>query len=135
MAPRVRVRLATAVIAVVIAVLLPACGGGGSGSGPEQTVDKYLKAWNAQDFAAMAKLVAKPPADFEQYQRDLLTDVRASALVTGRDGEIVENGDRAKVTLAHTFTSPPWGDWASTGKLALVNRNDVWKVRWSPQAI
>jgi len=134
MAPRARVRLATAVAAVLIAVALPACGGGG-GSGPDQTVDKYLKAWNAQDYAAMAKLVAKPPADFEQYQRDLLTEVRAATVVTERNGEITENGDRAKVTLAHTFTSPPWGDWASTGKLALVKRNDVWKVRWSPQTI
>ncbi|MFA5885455.1 MAG: hypothetical protein WDA60_16510, partial [Acidimicrobiia bacterium] len=108
MAPRVRVRLATAIVAVLVAVLLSACGSGG-GSGPDQTLDAYLKAWNRQDYPAMAKQVRKPPADFEQVQRDLLSGVHATTATHERDGAITEDGDRATVKLANAFTSDPFG--------------------------
>jgi len=130
MAPRVRVRLATAIAAVLVAVLLPACGGGG-GSGPDQAVAAYLKAWNHQDYAAMAKQVLKPPADFEQAQRDLLAKVRATAATHTRRGAITQTGDRATVKVANAFTSPPWGAWTTTGVLALLKRNGTWRVQWS----
>jgi len=139
MAPRARVRLATAIVAVLMAALLStlltACGSGGGSSGPDQAVDAYLKAWNAQDYKAMAKLVIAPPADFEQVQRDQLGDVRATTVDHAQEGAIRETGDRATAKVANTFTAAPWGDWTTNGVLRLVERNDTWRVKWSTEQV
>ncbi|MFM8304682.1 MAG: hypothetical protein ACKOA9_10355, partial [Actinomycetota bacterium] len=133
MAVRSRRRVGLGVAFALAVTLLPACAGGGSG--PEQTVGRYLDAWRAQDYAAMATMVADPPPDFARFHRDLLDEVRATRLTTERDGTIDARGDRASVALTNTFTSPPWGDWVRTGRLDLLRRNGTWKVRWSPRAV
>ncbi len=132
MAPRVRVRLATAFAAVLIAVVLPACGGGGSAPGPEQTLGRYLDAWEAQDDAAMVKLTAKPPADLAETLAGIRSELRISQEVHDA-GEITESEDGATATakLRNTFTSDPWGDWSTEGTVTLVKQGDRWKVQWA----
>jgi cell division protein FtsI/penicillin-binding protein 2 len=114
------------------ASLLAACGSGGDG--PSATVDRYVRAWNRGDYAAMAKLVARPPADFTDFHQGLVDTLHLSHQDHAA-GDVREQGDRARVALTNRYTTQSFGAWETHGKLALVRRNDKWRVTWSPQQI
>lgn len=134
MARRVRGRLATSVVVFLLAAIVPACGGGSSASGPDAAVDAYLKAWNRQDYKAMAKLVDRPPADFADFHAQVLTDLAVKSS-EHRAGAVKEKDDTAAAPLANHYVSDQIGAWDATGTLALVKRNDKWKVQWSTNQI
>jgi cell division protein FtsI/penicillin-binding protein 2 len=82
----------------------------------------------------MAKLVAKPPADFTEYHQGMVEQLRLSH-EEHRAGNVQEDGDRARVDLAHQFTTEPFGVWETNGTLELVRRDDEWRVIWSSQQV
>lgn len=133
MARRARGRLATVVVTVLVAAAVPACASGGSG--PTDAIDAYLRAWSRQDYAAMAKHLARPPAGFEDYQRALLAELRVTRAEHERTGNVEEHGARATATITNRFTSEPFGDWESKGELTAVERAGDWKVRWSRRQV
>ena len=116
----------------LVASVFVACGSGGDG--PSATIDRYLRAWNRRDYAAMAKLVAKPPADFADFHQGLVDQLRLSQ-EEHRAADVRENGNRARATLTHEYTTDPFGAWETRGTVALVRKNDEWRIVWSPQQI
>jgi cell division protein FtsI/penicillin-binding protein 2 len=120
------------VVLTLVASVFAACGS--SGEGPSAAVDRYVGAWNRRDYDAMAKLVAKPPADFADVHRGLVEQLRLSR-EEHRAADVREDGDRARVALTNQYTTDPFGEWESRGTLELVRRDDVWRILWSPQQI
>ncbi|MDR8414234.1 cell division protein FtsI [Nonomuraea sp. 3-1Str] len=128
---------------ITAALLVPALAAGGTlwalrteGS-PERTADAYLNAWSAQDYAAMRRLVADPPADFEDWHRRFLTDLQAERASFHRD---VPNGVFAQSVGDDGTVSFDAGlqgvkDWDYDGELKLVERGGTWKIAWSPATI
>ncbi|WP_336207810.1 penicillin-binding transpeptidase domain-containing protein [Nonomuraea sp. LPB2021202275-12-8] len=104
---------------------------------PEQVADKYLRAWEAQDYVAMRELVADPPADFERLHRRFRTDLKLDQASFTRH---VPNGvfasDAAStgvVSFKAVLTGPQ--DWTYSGKLDFVERDRTWKIDWTAAAI
>lgn len=69
---------------ITAGLLVPAVAAGGviwalrTQGTPEETADRYLTAWTAQDYAAMRALVADPPADFEARHRRFHADLKVT---------------------------------------------------------
>ncbi|MEV4011391.1 penicillin-binding transpeptidase domain-containing protein [Nonomuraea angiospora] len=101
---------------------------------PEETADKYLSAWSAQDYAGMRALVADPPADFETWHRRFRTDLKVAEATFYRPrprGVFASSSDEVG------FQARLLGqqDWTYSGRLKLVERDRTWKVAWTPAAI
>lgn len=135
MARRARRLLVAVVATVLLATALPACVGGSGGSGPEGTVERYLTAWNRADYAAMARLVRRPPPEFDRVVGDLLGAVRVTGAEHRRAGPITETGGRATVPITNRYTSGPFGEWETTGLLTLVEVEGTWMVQWSTRQL
>ena len=137
---RLRASLVAAVLVAVASTGLVACGGGSSTPGPEQTLEQYLDAWEAQDDAAMVRLTAQPPPDLAETLAGIRSELRITEQVH-EAGEITESEDGTTATapLRNTFTSDPWGDWSATGTITLVKTGEgdteKWKVRWAREQI
>jgi len=124
--------VALAATVTFLASLLAACGSGGDG--PSATVDDYVRAWNNANYGAMAKLVAKPPADFADFHQGLVDTLDLSHQ-EHRAGDVREQDDRARVALTNRYTTESFGAWETRGLLELTRRNGEWRVTWSPQQI
>jgi len=120
------------VVIVFLASLLAACGSGGDDL--SATVDDYVRAWNRTNYDAMAKLVAQPPADFNDFHQNLVNTLDISHQ-EHRAGEVRQHDDRASVALTNRYTTDPFGAWETHGQLDLARRNGAWRVVWSPQEI
>ncbi|MFI6817317.1 penicillin-binding transpeptidase domain-containing protein [Nonomuraea sp. NPDC050328] len=96
---------------------------------PEETARAYLAAWQRQDYPAMRKLVADPPADFERLHRRLRADLKLDQLAF--EVEDAEDG-RVEFTAKLTGKGP---DLAFTNRLSLVEQDRAWKVAWTPAAL
>ncbi len=130
---RVRRDLAVAGGVVVAAGLLAACSSGGA-TGPDATVDQYLSAWGHQDYRAMARLVAMPPADFVSFNRGVADDLRLTA-ATYRLGTVSTNGSDATAALTSHLTLGTIGSLTVHGTLHLSDASGPWRVVWSPRSI
>ena len=125
-------RLTATVAAVVAVVALSACGG--SSSTPQATLHSYLTAWSHGDWAAMRKLVATPPAAFTTANTAAFgaLGVKAATFTAGR---VSEKGSKAQARVTESYALPHVGAWRTATTVHLVQRNDVWKVAWTPATI
>ena len=76
--------------------VLAACGGGAAG--PTSTVNQYLSAWGHQDYRAMERLVATPPADFLSFNRKVATELRLTS-ATYAQGVVSTSGSQATAAV------------------------------------
>ncbi|MFI6457732.1 penicillin-binding transpeptidase domain-containing protein [Streptosporangium amethystogenes] len=102
--------------------------------GPAQAGARYLTAWQAGDLAAMADLVADPPADFADRHRRFDADLRAS-LSSLTSGELHRESEAAELSFTGVREVAGLGRWPFTSVLRLVMRADTWKVLWSPETM
>jgi cell division protein FtsI/penicillin-binding protein 2 len=125
-------RLTATLAAVAALVALSACGG--SSSTPQATLHSYLGAWSRGDWAALRKLVAAPPPTFTTANTGAFTalGVKAAAFSAGR---VTEKGSKAQARVTESFALPRAGAWRTATVVHLVQRNDVWKVAWTPATI
>src|ERR1700760_4497721 len=124
---------ATAIVAAVGAIVALA-GCGGSSSTPQATLHSYLTAWSHGDWAAMRKLVATPPATFTTANTAAFgaLGVKAATFTAGR---VSEKGSKAQARVTESYALPHVGAWRTATTVHLVQRNDVWKVAWTPATI
>jgi Penicillin binding protein transpeptidase domain/NTF2-like N-terminal transpeptidase domain len=101
---------------------------------PAATAAAYFSAWGRGDFAAMARLVDDPPADFADRHRALSHDLRVRnvELVPGRP---VRAGDTASVDYEVTRVLSGAGAWTFHAVLRLGRRHGRWRVLWSPATL
>ncbi|MFI6596162.1 penicillin-binding transpeptidase domain-containing protein [Nonomuraea sp. NPDC050536] len=96
---------------------------------PEETAGAYLAAWSRQDYGAMKRLVADPPADFESWHRGFRTNLRLTGAAFS-PGQASQDG---RVPF-HARLDGARG-WEYDGALRVVESDRRWKVAWTPAAI
>jgi hypothetical protein len=123
------------VVPLVVALLL---GVGGAGAfwllwtkgSPAETAAAYLDAWERGDHAAMRRLTAAAPPDFDSVYGGVRTSlgVTKAAFQPGP-----ARGDRIPFTATMTLKSG--GEWRYDGQLALTKKDRRWVVAWSPASV
>jgi cell division protein FtsI/penicillin-binding protein 2 len=121
-----------AILALLIALGLASCGG--SSSTAQATLRMFLSAWSRQDWPAMKRLVADPPAGFVTANADSFAGLGVS---TARfdPGRVVKSGSRASARVVEHFALPQVGAWGPTTTVKLIDRSGRWLVAWSPATI
>ncbi|MGZ4165577.1 MAG: penicillin-binding transpeptidase domain-containing protein [Solirubrobacteraceae bacterium] len=117
---------------LVAALLLSACGG--SSSTPQSTLHRYLTAWSHGDWAAMRKLVARPPAAFTAANTQAFGALGVTS-ATFAAGRVTQKGSKASARVTERYVLPHVGTWSTATTVQLVQRNDAWKVAWTPATI
>jgi hypothetical protein len=112
--------------------VLAACGG--SSSTPQHTLHSYLAAWSHGDWAAMRKLVATPPATFTTANARAFSALGVTSAAFGA-GRVTQKGSKASARVTERFALPHAGTWSTATVVHLVQRNDAWKVAWTPATI
>jgi cell division protein FtsI/penicillin-binding protein 2 len=124
--------LAVAGGVVAASGLLAACGGGAAG--PDGTVSQYLAAWGHQDYRAMERLVAKPPADFVSFNRRVASDLRLTA-ATYDQGAVTTDASGATAAVTSHLVLGTIGSLTVHSTLHLSDAAGSWRVLWSPRSI
>ena len=119
--------------AIMLGGLLGGCAGS-STPAPGTTVRSFLTNWARRDWAAMSRLVERPPADFEQINAAALSDLgvtkaRYIAGLTTQDAGVAESRITEDLNLAG------FGKFVLHSTLRLVLQSARWRVEWSPATI
>jgi len=115
-------------------VLVAACGG--SSAKPQSTLNPFLSAWSRGDWAAMRRLVARPPADFAAANQRAFAALGVTH-ATFTAGRVVQSksGDRATARVTAHYALPDAGAFAPRTTVTLVKRKGRWLVSWSTRTI
>jgi cell division protein FtsI/penicillin-binding protein 2 len=119
-------------IALSATLMLASCGG--SSSTPQATLRAFLADWSRQNWPAMKRLVADPPADFAATNAAAFTGLGVRTAGFG-PGRVVKSGSRATVRVVERFALPQVGAWSPSTTVRLVQRSGRWLVAWSPATI
>lgn len=136
MGRRLRIGLVVLVaVAVVIAGGVAAVVVTRSDGLPRAQVTAYLDAWQRFDTAAMAPLVADPPADFAAAVTGMRDDLQVtSARFTA--GQLRKDpGGGATAAFTADLDLAGLGRWSYRGSLTLRKVGGAWRVAWSPAAL
>ena len=115
-------------------MLVAACGG--SSAKPQSTLNPFLSAWSRGDWAAMRRLVARPPADFAAANQRAFAALGVTH-ATFTAGRVVQSksGDRATARVTAHYALPDAGAFAPRTTVTLVKRKGRWLVSWSTRTI
>lgn len=119
-----------------VAVALAVVGCGGSSPKPGPTLNAFTSAWSNGDWSAMRAQVAHPPKDFVSTNAAAFKALGVTQ-VTIDSGRVItaKSGDTAKARIATRYQLPELGDWSVSSTVHLVQRNDKWRVKWTPATI
>lgn len=119
-------------VGVLMAGGLGACSG--SSSSPQTTLSAYLANWLGEHWAAMSRLVDRPPADFVSVNRSAWSDlgVQSAHFAPGR---VVRRGSVATASLDTTLVLAGFGPLTLHSTLRFVDVSGHWLIAWSPATI
>ncbi|WP_163991447.1 penicillin-binding transpeptidase domain-containing protein [Pyxidicoccus caerfyrddinensis] len=123
-------------VAAALSLLLSACASvrGRPADGPVDEAEAYLRAWAANDVAAMKRAVAGPPASFEEQHQRFRDGLR---IVSSRFelGRVERDGEQARATFRAVHVLRGLGEWELESTLPFVRREGRWFVRWTPAVL
>jgi cell division protein FtsI/penicillin-binding protein 2 len=119
---------------MLVATAGGAAGCGGSSPSPQTTLDAYLRAWQSRDYAAMAKLVSRPPAGFSSVNASLFTGLGTTS-VRLTAGRLTRHGKQASAPVTEHFTFAGIGSWDPVTTVHLVQGKKRWLVSWTPATV
>lgn len=111
---------------------LSACSG--SSSSPQATLSQYLSGWSNRQWAVMARLAYRPPADFVAVNRSAWSDlgVQSAHFAPGR---VITRGPQATAPLDTQLVLAGFGPLTLHSTVRLVDASGHWLVAWSPATI
>jgi hypothetical protein len=126
------------IVFIVPLVIVLVLAGGGAGAfwllrtkgTPAQTAAAYLAAWERSDYAAMRRLTAGSPPDFDTRYGEMRTALGVTK-ATFRPGPA--RGNRVPFTASLTLKSG--GGWSYAGELPLIKKDRRWQVAWTPAVL
>lgn len=116
----------------VLALAVAGCSG--HSATPEAAASSFLAAWSHQDWAAMRRLTASPPADFTAVNRAAFASLGVTA-ASFSAGPMRQAGDTARQTVTEHLTLGTLGQISIKTTIDLVNRGGRWLLRWTPATI
>ncbi|WP_189250895.1 penicillin-binding transpeptidase domain-containing protein [Streptosporangium pseudovulgare] len=130
-------------IAITSAAVVLVAAGGGAGAWwllhtrgtPQETAQRFTRAWQGGDLAAMRAELGKADPAFEATYR-AMADKLGAERTEVRLGQVSRTGDdTGRAGYTATVTLKSGGRWSYSGalELAVVDRN--WRVDWSPAAV
>jgi hypothetical protein len=126
-----------AIVSVATVLAVGAAGGGAyyllhTRGTPAETAQRFAAAWQAGDWPAMGRELAKPQQlGAYAQQRSGLSVERTSI----RLGKVVEGDGRASVPYTATLAMKNIGDWSYEGQVDLVVADRTWNVDWTPKTL
>jgi len=108
---------------------------GGSGAAqPGPAAAAYLAAWSRRDYAAMALLVDRPPANFAGFHQQLADELK---LVSQQyqPGPVTSHGATAEAGYTARLVIGGLGTWQFPGTVQLRLVGGHWLVAWAPSTI
>ena len=117
--------------AVLLTGLLNACS---SGPQPQTTASAYFAAWAKQDWAAMQRLVWRPPADFTAVNQAAFSDLDVHQ-AGFTPGTVVTSGSAATEPFTERLTLAGVGSITIKSTLHLTQVQGQWLVSWTPATI
>lgn len=122
------------IAAIALAWLVAACGG--TQAGPRATLSRYLAAWTKGDWTAMRRVVTEPPSDFVSVNAAAFSALGVShASFSAGAVTMSKSGRSASAEVTEHFVLPDVGRWSPSTIVRLVQRNNSWRVAWSPATI
>ena len=97
-------------------------------------MQRYLAAWSAGDYAAMAGLVSHPPKDFVAVNRRLASDLKLTK-ATHDLGAVSTNGSSGTADVTSHLILGSIGTVPVRSHLELSDSSGSWEVVWSPRSI
>ena len=122
---------ATLAAAVLLTGLLNACS---SAPQPQTTASAYFAAWAKQDWAAMQRLVWRPPADFTAVNQAAFSDL-AVHQAGFTPGTVVTSGSAATEPFTERLALSGVGSITINSTLHLTQVQGHWLVSWTPATI
>ncbi|MBV8950744.1 MAG: penicillin-binding protein [Actinobacteria bacterium] len=101
---------------------------------PTAVADRYLAAWQREDWPAMRRLVQSPPGELVATYQAMLADLGVTHARYTR-GAVHESGSRASVPFHAALTLRSVGAFEYDGTLPVVHDTTGWKIRWSPDVV
>ncbi len=129
---RAKAALRIVSVLAVGGALLSACGT--SSTGPTGMVQQYLAAWSKGDYAAMAALVSRPPADFVAFNRQVASDLDLTK-ATHDLHAVSTSGSNGTADVTSHLSLGTLGTLRVRSRLTLSDASGSWKVLWSPRSI
>jgi penicillin-binding protein 2 len=112
-----------------------------TGRSPEETVQTFLDAWNAEDFQTMYGLISPrsaqvyPLDQFSEQYETTDTELRFAG-VTYTIHNVELQGNSAAVTYDLTLNSNTFGEINDQGRIMrLVQQDGGWQIAWTPMDI
>lgn len=101
---------------------------------PQETARAYVAAWGRGDWAAMRRLVEKPPPGFGDVHARMMNDLQAAG-ATVEGGVVTDAGETASAPVTVTVEVRGLGPWAYRTGIALVKRERSWRVAWTSKTL
>lgn len=114
-----------------VVATLAGCSSGSDGPSARSTAQKFLDAWAAGDVSRAANETDNPQAAQAALQQAKDTLAPTKAALSAKGGS--EKDKTATIPFAASWTLPGASKpWTYDGSLAMVRKNDSWKVSWKP---
>jgi cell division protein FtsI/penicillin-binding protein 2 len=123
--------VAMALAATLVTGLLNACS---SAPQPQPTASAYFAAWANQDWAAMQRLVWRPPADFTAVNQAAFSDLGVHQ-AGFTPGTAVTSGSAATEPFTERLALSGVGSITIKSTLHLTQVQGHWLVSWTPATI
>ncbi len=122
------------VLAGLVCAFLLTGSGGSSPPSPLMTVRSFLAGWTQRDWAAMSRLVSRPPDDFAAANAAVLVDLGATKARYSA-GLLTEHAGSADDPVTEDIDLAGIGTLVVHTTLHLVERSGRWLVDWSEATI
>ncbi len=119
---------------MVACVAAGAAGCGGPSSTPQATLKAFLTAWDHRDWAAMARLVYRAPADFSAVNSQAFSDLGVTR-ASYSSGPVSTRSATATAPVVGHLTLSGVGPLTLRSTLALRAHSGRWLVQWAPSTI
>ncbi|GHE26465.1 penicillin-binding protein [Streptosporangium violaceochromogenes] len=101
---------------------------------PQETAQRFVRAWQAGDMTAMRAELGTPAPSFEGTYRGMRENLSIEGTTVRLDA--VRGGDdTARAAFTTTLRLRGVGEWRYSGAFDLAVVDHHWRVRWSPAAV
>ncbi|MEV7009281.1 penicillin-binding transpeptidase domain-containing protein [Streptosporangium sp. NPDC051022] len=129
-----------AITSTAVVLVAGAAGGGAwwflhTRGTPQETAQRFVAAWQADDLTAMRAEIGTPDPAFDKTYRDMRQNLAVESAAIRLDGARETGDGTGQATYTATLRLRDIGSWSYTGTIDLAVVDHYWRVKWSPTAV